>query len=243
MEKLFKYQGTVGEIGFKDNGYKASANLVLDDIGDWDKAPVRIEAFGGLANYINEIGCTDAEERYIKADWYYDRNLYLRRIEIPSSNELIPAKVITQDDWLSDDLVIFGPQEYIETDVPEPMNHEQNVAWCNYKYGIKTPEESSLSDRLFEKKGTEIIAGQTYTNHNRSDYLCKSIQDSSSAVMERVKDKWTLVAHGIEKYEDGTIEWDYSTGGHWEKDPMLQKNVHAEEIEEEQEDESQQFTL
>ena len=33
--------------------------------------------------------------------------------------------------------------------------------------------------------------------------------------MKRVKDGWTLEAHTITMYEDGTIEWDYSTGGHW----------------------------
>ncbi|QNK41564.1 hypothetical protein [Caproicibacter fermentans] len=99
-------------------------------------------------------------------------------------------------------------------------------------------------DRLWEKSSTTIVPGCTYTNHNGGDYLCQSIPDDNSAVMERVKDKWTLVAHGIEKYEDGTIEWDYSTGGHWKKEPMMsQENTRAEEIEEEQEDESQQLTL
>jgi len=72
-------------------------------------------------------------------------------------------------------------------------------------------------DRLWEKSGTTIVPDCTYTNHNGSDYLCKSIPDDHSAEMERVKDGWTLVAHGIEKYGDGTIEWDYSTGGHWVK--------------------------
>lgn len=133
MDQLYKYHGTVGCISFKDNGYKAKADIVLNDIGDWDKAPTRIEAFGGLANYINEIECTDAEERYIKADWYYDCNLYLHRIEIPSSNEYKPAKVITQDDFLSDEVVIFGPQDYIETDSPEPMGSEQVAAWCEFR--------------------------------------------------------------------------------------------------------------
>lgn len=72
-------------------------------------------------------------------------------------------------------------------------------------------------DRLWEKSGTAIIVGHVYTNHNGSDYLCKSIPDNNSAEMERIKDGWTLIAHGIEKHGDGTIEWDYSTGGHWVK--------------------------
>jgi hypothetical protein len=131
MKQLYKYHGTVFSFSFKDNGNKASADIVIGDIGDWEKAPTRIEAFGGLAKYINAIEGTDAEERYIKADWYYDRNLYLHRIEISTSDGCI-AKVITQDDFLSDDLMIFGPKDYIETDSPVPIDREQNTAWCEY---------------------------------------------------------------------------------------------------------------
>ncbi|MCM1564943.1 MAG: hypothetical protein NC238_03105 [Dehalobacter sp.] len=133
MSQLYKYHGTVSSIEFKDNGYKASADIILGDISDWDKAPTRIQAFGGLAKYISEIGGTDAEERYIKSDWFYDRNLYLHRIEIPTSDGCI-AKVITQADFLSDELAVFGPQDYIETDSPEPMDSEQLAAWGKYRY-------------------------------------------------------------------------------------------------------------
>lgn len=70
-------------------------------------------------------------------------------------------------------------------------------------------------DRLWVKSSAAIFPGCSYTNHNGSDYLCISIPDENSAVMQRAKDRWTLVAHGIKMYGDGTIEWDYSTGGHW----------------------------
>ena len=56
--------------------------------------------------------------------------------------------------------------------------------------------------------------GKTYTNRNGSEYLCKDVWDDCS-YLERVKDAWALVAHVITMYEDGTIEWDYSTGGHF----------------------------
>lgn len=133
MKNLFKYHGTISSFSFKDNGYKANADIVLGDINDWDKAPTRIQAFGAPAKYIDDIEGTDAEERYIQSDWYYDSNLYLYRIEVPSSNERIPAKVITQEDSFSDRLIIFGPQNYIETDSPEPMEHEQCAAWCQHR--------------------------------------------------------------------------------------------------------------
>lgn len=133
MKQLYKYQGTVSSFSFKDNGYKASADIVLGDINDSDKAPTRIEAFGGLAKYINDIEWTDVEERYINANWYYDSNLYLHRIEIPTKDGRI-AKIITQADFLSDELVIFGPQEYIDTDSPEPMDSEQSAAWYEFRF-------------------------------------------------------------------------------------------------------------
>lgn len=79
---------------------------------------------------------------------------------------------------------------------------------------IKVNPDGSI-DRLWEKNGAVIIPGCTYKNHNGSDYFCKSIPEVGAALMERVKDGWTLIAHGIQMYGDGTIEWDYSTGGHW----------------------------
>lgn len=132
MERLFKYQGTVSSISFSSKGCGA-ADLILGDITDRDNPPVRVEAHGALVKYINEIEMTDVEERYIQSDWYYDSNLFLYRIEVPSSNDRTPAKVITQEDFFSDKLIIFGPQNYIETDLPEPMEHEQYVAWCQHR--------------------------------------------------------------------------------------------------------------
>lgn len=59
-----------------------------------------------------------------------------------------------------------------------------------------------------------LSVGQTYRNRNGSDYICKQV-GSDGTILERTTDRWTLEAHGITLYEDGTIEWDYSTGGHW----------------------------
>ena len=132
MSRLFKYRGTVSQFSFDSKGCE-TADLILGDISDWEKAPVRITAHGALAKYIYEIEMTDAEERYINSDWYYDSNLFLYRIEVPSSHEYIPAKVITQTDFLSGELAVFGPQEYIETDTPEPMEQEQRIAWSEYR--------------------------------------------------------------------------------------------------------------
>lgn len=71
------------------------------------------------------------------------------------------------------------------------------------------------------------VIGQTYLNRNGEEYRCISNMTYGNeerarralslgehwASMVRVKDGWSLTAHGIIQYADGTIEWNYSTGG------------------------------
>ena len=53
-----------------------------------------------------------------------------------------------------------------------------------------------------------------YENAGGGKYLCTSHWSSSeSAMFMNIASGWELTAHGIVQYEDGTIEWDYSTGG------------------------------
>ena len=80
-----------------------------------------------------------------------------------------------------------------------------------------------------EKQYIVPVVGRVYTNRNGGDYLCtgnllylsKEEEHRSLALgehiayMERVKDGWSLSAHGVVQYENGTIEWNYSTGGHF----------------------------
>lgn len=67
------------------------------------------------------------------------------------------------------------------------------------------------------------VVGQIYRNRNGNQYLClavapHSLPQDTTASFQRISDGWTLVAHGVQVYErDGTIEWNYSTGGHWPK--------------------------
>ena len=61
----------------------------------------------------------------------------------------------------------------------------------------------------------ELTVGEVYRNRNGWDYLCLENAGPGVAVLERVSDGWTLLAHGICVYEDGSIEWDRSTWGHW----------------------------
>ena len=135
MKRLYKYTGTVSSFGCQRYapGAPLHMDLILSDLNDDEKAPVRIEAIGGMAEYINKIEMTDAEERYISATWYYDSLLMLHAIEIPSTEPGQPAKIIAVLDPLAPEASIFGPAEYIETSKPEPMDRDQRYAWYSFR--------------------------------------------------------------------------------------------------------------
>lgn len=120
--KLYKYSGTIEELAVERGRI---SYIKLFDVTDFDKAPTRLEVFGALGKYIEAIEGTDAEERYIKSDWYFDSNLYLRRIEIPGSEVGRPAKIITQSPHNIERLEIFGQQDYIQTSKPDSMSREE----------------------------------------------------------------------------------------------------------------------
>lgn len=133
--KLYKYTGGLERFSYRRNSPDAVpvVDMILGDISDDNKAPIRIEAIGGLADYINAVECTDAEERYLTTNWYFDRLLCLHRIEVPSTEPGKPAKIIAQHDALDRIASIFGPADYIETIKPEPMDDEQLRAWADFR--------------------------------------------------------------------------------------------------------------
>ena len=64
------------------------------------------------------------------------------------------------------------------------------------------------------------VVNRVYTNRNDKQYRCTGFVEGSCpwetvAYFTRLSDGWSLAAHGPQIYEDGTIEWNYSTGGHW----------------------------
>lgn len=56
------------------------------------------------------------------------------------------------------------------------------------------------------------VVGEVYENAGGGRFLCKR-SNGCDARMQNILSGWDCVAHGIVRYEDGTIEWDYSTGG------------------------------
>ena len=56
--------------------------------------------------------------------------------------------------------------------------------------------------------------GKVYHNHGGGDFKCTHVfAYRRAAEMQNIRSGWTLVAHGIRQYTDGSIEWDYSTDG------------------------------
>ena len=59
---------------------------------------------------------------------------------------------------------------------------------------------------------------KTYENAGGGRFRCQS-KSEGCIWMQNTASGWTCNVHGLVRYEDGTIEWDYSTGGHFEKLP------------------------
>ncbi len=130
MRRLYRYRGSVGVMSAMG---QTAQEITLYDSSDDSKAPTRLNIYGDLAKYIYELEMTDAEERYLDADYMYEWNLTLVRIEIPSNVPSIPAKIIAQRELPERSIVIFGPQEYINTPEPGPMSKEQHLAWLKWR--------------------------------------------------------------------------------------------------------------
>ena len=67
---------------------------------------------------------------------------------------------------------------------------------------------------------TMLKPGNLYKLHNHEEYCLECIRILSddyyspfSAVVRSTITGWTMYCHGINTYEDGTIDWDYSTNG------------------------------
>ena len=70
---------------------------------------------------------------------------------------------------------------------------------------------------------TQLTPGTVYTLRNQSKYLCldtlePELPGMCRAILQRESDGYTLIANGTRMNADGSIEWDYSTGGHFAND-------------------------
>lgn len=72
----------------------------------------------------------------------------------------------------------------------------------------------------------EAIPGEIYTNAGGGRFLCERSY-GFDARMTNVASGWSCYAHGLVRYEDGTIEWDYSTDGAFTDREILKHRQHS----------------
>lgn len=77
------------------------------------------------------------------------------------------------------------------------------------------------------ERNFKLIAGEAYINRNGRKYLCVAVKEPNCYTMRRIGDDWTLDAHNITRYEDGTIEWDFSSGGYFANQYEVWKDSEA----------------
>lgn len=74
-----------------------------------------------------------------------------------------------------------------------------------------------------------LSAGQVYRHHNPQNaapFFC-DYQNGYSAWLVNTESGWAFWARGTRMYEDGTIEWNYSSGGRFVALPST--DCHASE--------------
>lgn len=52
-----------------------------------------------------------------------------------------------------------------------------------------------------------------------SVFRCLAAHADGTALLANMYSGWTFLAHDIVRYDDGSIEWGYSTGGHFAEVP------------------------
>ncbi len=130
MSNYYIYRGTVS---CTLNGQRY---VTLGDIHDLDKPPVIVMIpCKGLDDYLINRSWTDEEERYITQGFLYDCNLFLQAVIIPGDKENRPAKVIAckDPDHMSDEVVIFGPDELLTDPHPASMDNEAFLKWLEHQ--------------------------------------------------------------------------------------------------------------
>lgn len=84
---------------------------------------------------------------------------------------------------------------------------------------IANPSADALST---EKAGVRLIYGKVYKNSNGELFRCVTPQflpgyGGGEERLRNAKTGWTFRAHGVRILPDGTIDWDYTTGGYFEE--------------------------
>lgn len=73
--------------------------------------------------------------------------------------------------------------------------------------------------------------GTSYRNQGGGVFECIGTPDQAGRVIMRNQASgWTFYAHGVGIYDDDSIDWNYSTGGHFENVSGQQETTDPEEL-------------
>lgn len=184
----YLYEGT---IGCSEDGCRS---IDLDDIHDRDKPPVAIKVpCKGLAEYLEARSWDDAEERYITQGWIYDCNLFLQAVIIPSDKTGWPAKVIAcaNPDRMSEEAVIFGPEELINDPHPAAMDKDAFHAWLAHRneyglrprnLGINNEKRLQAKERIMEAM-CDICHWRYHYPPDQDDKLAEKCEECRAALI------------------------------------------------------------
>ena len=67
--------------------------------------------------------------------------------------------------------------------------------------------------RVNGKRHYVLQEGDYYTNAGGGYFYCEERLDYDTYILVNAASGWRFKAHVITRYEDNTIEWDYSTEG------------------------------
>lgn len=145
MEKLYKYTGDVNSYSTEklSTGY-TRMDMIVSDFYDDKKAPTRLQAYGELADYLDALFCSDAEEKYLQKDFWYDNLLTLLYVVIPAARRTysayknVPAKILASTPGFhTTKIVTFGPTEYIKDREPEQMSLDEFNLYLDWRLDNK----------------------------------------------------------------------------------------------------------
>ena len=111
--------------------------------------------------------------------------------------------------------------EILQNRIPTGLQFPDRAEAWNYidthdvgegEFTVIGKEETPKEIRHYPIREREL-----YKNKGGSVYMCLQELDRDTYVMQNVNSGWTFTAHVITRYENGDIEWDYSSNGRFEE--------------------------
>ena len=72
--------------------------------------------------------------------------------------------------------------------------------------------------------------GDVFEHKSGGKYICvaEDLTPNNAPTLQNLLSGWTFQAHGVGRYDNNTIDWDYSTGGYFDEKKLSEylKNKH-----------------